>query len=80
MMNSNEALNLVVRIRSAANRLSNEQYKNGCYSRFGGARAVSDFNSFANEIEQLALDLVRKEAVEDALAQLPIGQTVIVKL
>lgn len=80
MLNSNEALNLVARIRSAANRLSHEQYTNGCYSRFGGSRAISDFNNFANEIEQLALDLVRKEAVEDALAQLPIGQTVIVKL
>lgn len=80
MMNSQEVLNLVARMRYAAGRLASEQYNNGCYSRSGGSRAVNDFNHFASELEQLALDLVRKEAVEDALAQLPLGQTVVIKL
>lgn len=80
MMNSQEVLNLVSCMRHSASRLASEQYSNGCYSRFGGSRAISDFNSFASELEQFALDLVRKEAVEDAIAQLPLGQTVIIKL
>lgn len=80
MINSQEVLNLISRMRDSAGRLAFAQYKNGCYSHFGGSQAIRDFNSFASELEQLALDLARKEAIEDALAQLPLGQTVIVKL
>lgn len=80
MMNSNEMLNLVAQIRHSAAALRSEQYNNGTYSRSGGNTAYHDLNKYAAMLEEAAIDLVKKEAVEAALAQLPINQTVIIKI
>ena len=80
MMNSTEMLNLVADIRNSAARLRNEQYANGLYSRSGGSVACRAFDDYAAILEKFAIDLVKKEAVEAALTQLPVGQTIIVKI
>ena len=80
MMNSTEMLNLVAQIRRSATDLKAEQYRNGTYSRSGGTTAYYDLNKYPNVLGAFAIDMVTKEAVEAALAQLPISQTIIVKI
>jgi hypothetical protein len=80
MMNSNEMMKLVAEMRYSAEKVRSEQYRNGTYSRDGGNTAKYDFERYADILEKMAVELIKKEAVEAALAQLPISQTIIVKI
>lgn len=79
-MNSNDLLSLVSDLRRSASRLHDAQYANGSYSRDGGDSARWAMERYATALEQMAIELIKKEAVEAALAQLPLSQTIIVKL
>lgn len=79
-MKSKEILSLVKEMRCSAKALKASQYSNSTYPRYGGNNACDDFEKYASILEAYALDLVRKEAVEEALSQLPLTQTIVIKI
>lgn len=79
-MKSKEILSLVKEMRCSAKILKDNQYSNGTFSKYGGNNACYDFEKYASILEAYALDLVRKEAVEEALSQLPLTKTVVIKI